>query len=459
MHTKTRRPTVRSGVAALVVSGALVALLATASGAVTQPKTTTYPAYPTKLTTADIKLAATYIGGKAGKAATGPTIKVGFINDETGSPAYPENEQGATVAADFINKDLGGLKGDKLAFIFCDAQSTDAAATACGQAMVNDHVKVVVTGTLIDPNDSTMYDDLFNAGIPVLQGNDLTTTDFSPPGLDSSKPSSGKIAATYMPGSPGVVEGMAKFIGQGGLGASVTTKNITAFYDSGDTGSQTACELLFKPYSSLKSYNVTCAPIAEPWELSQVEAAMSSATAGSIFVPLIPVQVCISFAQGMTALHLTDPVVTTGLCFGKQLKTTLGTYPNGWYFGDYGINYFMYDSKLAASEQLAVYIAAVDKFDKSIDYTGFAGPSFGTVLTLAKFYNELGTKATSAQLATKIWGFKGPQWGISGTMACGKVSPLFFPTICGKEIGIAQFKGGKWIPIADAYNNKLINPF
>jgi hypothetical protein len=160
----------------------------------------------------------------------------------------------------------------------------------------------------------------------------------------------------------------------------------------------------------------------------------------------------------MKALDLKNTVVTTGLCFGKQLKDTLGTYPNGWYFADYGINYFMYDKTLPVSEELAVYIAAVEKFDPSVDYTGFAGPSFGNVLTVVKFYNELGANATSAQLASTAQDFKGPMTGISGPMACGKVDPIF-PTICGKYIGIAQFKNGNWVPIQDAYNNKLIDPF
>ncbi len=44
-------------------------------------------------------------------------------------------------------------------------------------------------------------------------------------------------------------------------------------------------------------------------------------------------------------------------------------------------------------------------------------------------------------------------------MTCGTVNKLLFPSICGKYIGIAQFAGGKWIPVQDAYNNKLIDAF
>jgi branched-chain amino acid transport system substrate-binding protein len=443
-----RRALIRAGTA-VVAAGALVAMLGTSSGAVVQPKAT-FPAYPTKLTSADIKLAAKYVGGAAGKAAKGSPITIGFLNDDTGTPAYPENYAGAKIAQDLINKDLGGIKGHPLAFAECDVSSTTTAAS-CATAMVAAHVKVVMTGTIIAQPDSAMYQILFAAGIPVVVGNGLTTTDFSPP----QSPSKG-TAVTYMPGSPGVVLGMAKFIGTGGTGKKPTT--VTGFYLQGDSGSQTAFNLLFKPSPFLSGVTVKGEQINQPWSLSDVEAAEAAAPAGSLFVPLLPVQQCISFAQGMTALSLHNGVVTTGLCFGKQLKTTLGNYPNGWYFGDYGINYFMYDKALLTSQQLAVYIAAVQKFNPTIDYTGFAGPSFGNVLTVAKLYNHLGLAATSAKFAAALKSFKGPQWGISGPMACGKVSGLF-PTICGKYIGLAQFLNGKWQPSEDAYNNKLINPF
>jgi branched-chain amino acid transport system substrate-binding protein len=447
--TRRRRPLLK-GSAALVAAGALVTMLATVSGANVSPRT--FPAYPSSLTSADIKLAAKYIGGTANKKATGSAITIGFINDESGTaPTYPENEQGATVAQDLVNNDLGGIKGHKLAFNFCNA-NTVAEADSCATSMVAAHVKLVLTGTLVVSADKQMYQTLFAAKIPVIQGNDLTTDDFS-------APSYGGTAVTYMPGSPGVVLGMAKFIGTLGLGGSSVPSTIDGFYLQGDTGSQTACLLLFKTSAYLKHSTVNCQAIPQPWSTANFESVLAGDSSSAVYVPLLPVAQCISFDQATTALSQKNTVVTSGLCFGKQLKQTLGTYPNGWYFGDYGINYFMYDSALATSQQLAVYIAAVDKFSPSIDYTGFAGPSFGTVLTAVKLYNANGgPTATSAKLATAAQKFKGPQWGISGPMTCGKINGLF-PSLCGKYIGIAQFLSGSWKPIQDAYNNKLIDPF
>ena len=124
------------------------------------------------------------------------------------------------------------------------------------------------------------------------------------------------------------------------------------------------------------------------------------------------------------------------------------------------MNYFVPPQKdIPASEQLALYQAVKDKYNPTMEYTGFAGPTFGNFMTVAKFYNELGAEATSTQLADTVKNFAGPQWGIPGTpVACGKVSATF-PSVCVAQMGIEQFKSGKWVPIADAYNNKLINGF
>jgi hypothetical protein len=180
-----------------------------------------------------------------------------------------------------------------------------------------------------------------------------------------------------------------------------------------------------------------------------------------VFVPITPVQGCIAVYDALKSLGIHPQVLTTGLCFGTPLIQHLGgTFPNNWYFGAYGVNYFVPPQKnVPASEQLAAYQDVVKKYNPTMEYTGFAGPTFGNFMTIAQMYNKLGVDASVAQLADATKNFAGPQWGIPGTpVACGKISALF-PTLCVGQMGIEQFKDGKWIPIADAYNGKLINAF
>jgi len=46
-----------------------------------------------------------------------------------------------------------------------------------------------------------------------------------------------------------------------------------------------------------------------------------------------------------------------------------------------------------------------------------------------------------------------------GPLNCGKqvILGVPFPSVCGAQMGIQQFKGGKWISIADGLNGKPID--
>ena len=107
------------------------------------------------------------------------------------------------------------------------------------------------------------------------------------------------------------------------------------------------------------------------------------------------------------------------------------------------------------------YLAKVHQYGKpapganTLEYSGFAGPMFANLLTGVKFINEIGAdKLTVSALDTKIRGFTGPMMLQVGPLKCG-VAP--YVSVCGSQIGIDQYKGGKWISIADGHNGKPID--
>ena len=79
---------------------------------------------------------------------------------------------------------------------------------------------------------------------------------------------------------------------------------------------------------------------------------------------------------------------------------------------------------------------------------------FGNVLTGIKFINEIGSAAvTVTALDAKIRAFKGPMMLQVGALKCN-VPPYI--SVCGVEMGIQQYKNGKWISIADGHNGKPV---
>ena len=443
VEAKRRRGGKIRGALTIIAAGALVA--ACSSGGNGKSSSTT-AASGGKGGAVPTKLALEYTGGTAGKAdAKLSAVKIGYINQETGSPSYPENTAGAELAVKYVNENLGGVKGHPVELVKCFV-ATEEDGQKCATQMLNDpSVKLVLTGTEVVGNDA-IYSVLKDKK-PIISGNGLTATDFAQPD-----------AVTYMPASPGVVSGLAKWIVDGGVGK---VKSV-AVVATDDAGAKAAAQLLFQPAVEKAGISVKTVFISPTAQGSTVASAIKTAGGdkADVMVALVPVQSCIAIYDALKSLSINPTFVTSGLCFGTPLiKHLNGTFPNGWYFGAYGVNYFMPVKKgLLASEQLGDYMTVKDAYNPTMEYTGFAGPEFGNVLTITKFYNELGVDATSEQLRTTSKNFTGPQWGIPGPQACGKVSPLFV-TVCSGTMGIEQFKDGKWISIADAYNNKLINAF
>ena len=72
---------------------------------------------------------------------------------------------------------------------------------------------------------------------------------------------------------------------------------------------------------------------------------------------------------------------------------------------------------------MATYLEKVNEYGgKQVEFTGFAGPQFGNVMTLAKFFNAIGPDhITPDAVKQQISSFGGPMMMIAGPIACGKV--------------------------------------
>jgi branched-chain amino acid transport system substrate-binding protein len=188
-----------------------------------------------------------------------------------------------------------------------------------------------------------------------------------------------------------------------------------------------------------------------------------------VFLSILTLQSCISMYDAIKSLGATPTaVVTTGLCFGTPMTTHLkdagdsGAYPDGWYFGGYGYSYFLPSTTPGMADSgMNTYLAKVHQYGKpapgasTLEYSGFAGPMFGNVLTGIKFIDALGAaNATVPALDAKIRAFTGPAMLQVGALKCN-VPP--FVSVCGVEMGIQQYKDGKWISIADGHNGKPID--
>jgi branched-chain amino acid transport system substrate-binding protein len=392
--------------------------------------------------------ALSYTGGTAGEAS-GEPLKIGYVNQEA---VFPENTIGIEAAIEYINTELGGFGGRPAELVTCEVLA-DEDGTRCGTEMLNnDEVQFVLTGTLLNGNQQ-LYDVLQDQK-PVIIGNAVTNPDF----LTTA-------GVGYPTGSVGVIPGMAEFA-VSRLDPAPT--NAAIVYASNPAG-QAAFSTLMKPVFDAAGIPVTGVEVTDPGATAaDVQAAMTAAGAGTadVFIPLVTVQSCIATYDAIKQLGIDPTVVTTGLCFGTPMTDHLaevgdgGDVPDGWYFGGFGYSYFIPDLESG----MATYLAKVQEYAEvpagvTIEFTGFAGPSFGNVMTIAKFANELGGEVTTESITPLIFGFEGPMMLQAGTLTCGTTSlfGITFPAVCGNEMGIQQYLDGEWISAGDALDGDPID--
>ncbi len=414
---------------------------ATTTGATTPATTATTTAATTATTAAaqDVNAwALKYTGGKAGAAAGSP-IKIGYANDES---FFPENTIGVNAAVAYVNAELGGAAGRPLEIVACSV--TDASSgSKCGAQFANDaSITLVVTGTMLAGN-AELYK-VLDGKKPVIIGNGLTTDDFTT-----------TAGQTFTAGSPAVIPGMAQFLL---TGLPSVPKNVVIMGQD-NAGSKTAAQALFEPVMKKAGINVTEAFVGDSAAESDVQTALTAAGVdkADVIVSLNTIQQCINLDDAIKALNLKTTVVATGLCFGTPMTDHIkangdtGDVPDGWYFGDYGYSYFTpdYDSGMLT------YVTKVKQYGKpapgatTLEYTGFAGPSFANILTATKFFNAVGPdKLDYASVNAQIRGFKGPMMIQAGPLDCGKLTIVglpIFKSACAPDMGIHQYSGGKWI--------------
>jgi branched-chain amino acid transport system substrate-binding protein len=441
-------------IASAVAGAALLAAACSSSHSATATKSAPdggATAAPTTPAAASNDWALKYTGGTAG--LTNPSldpIVIGYVNQEGGVPAFPEATAGTEAAVEYINKELGGIGGHQLKLKKCLVQSEED-GQKCGTELVNDPtIKAVLTGTLTTGGDS-LYK-VIASRLPVVVGNPVSNPDFLTKGI-----------AAFTPGSPGVIQGLGVFVARNLSTPDKPIKKVAVVYGDND-GAKAAVNVLFNPVlKKLGVTNIKAVPVADTATGPDVQAAVQAAGAGDadVLVPLVTQQGCIATYDALKALGITPSVVTTGLCLGTQMTQHLkdvgdkGQVPERWYFGSYGYSYFLPDQPSG----MATYVAKVKQYGgPNVEYTGFAGPQFANVMTIAKFLNAIGPdKITADLIKAQVQSFAGPMMMTAGPMACGKVSPVF-QSLCGAEMGIEQYLNGKWVPIADALNGKAINP-
>lgn len=354
-----------------------------------------------------------FIGGHAGKAnAKLSPITIGVINQQGGTTDIaPEWTDGATIAADFINKDAGGIDGHPVKLVTCFIPDVVANAAQCGQQMANNSAISAVSVGAVAIGNQAMESALAPTGKVLVFGVSVSPID-----------------TTYKNGyilfgdATHVEAPLATFIKQ-----YLHSKSVSIVYPE-LPGSNVDAEITSDAlkYEGIPTKVVGFDPTTT--NLTEPLIASGAATAGLVINDSPNPVICSDIYKAIKQLSITTPVLANVPCDSTvTAQGDGGSLPLGWYYAS--ANPLPGDP---SDPSIAAFKTVADQFGfATYAADAWVADSFAQMLTIGKWDDELltaGKTISASNLNAMAKSFKGPVPQGAPSLVCGSFPQA--PAVC-----------------------------
>jgi branched-chain amino acid transport system substrate-binding protein len=374
--------------------------------------------------------------GTPAKPATGEPLKVFFFNEEGASAAAssPESFQAAEAAVDYVNKNLGGVKGRPLALTHCATLGTPDSVTNCANRAVDAKPDVVVKG--VEVNSATAVPIITSAGIPYITQNAGAPAEQVTPGAFVL--SSG-FAALLSPMIP-----YAKSKGYKNIGVVYT--NVTSL--------ATALDGTVRKLAEKEGVGYTSVPVAiTTADMTPAYSSLLAKKVDAIYV-VTSLPQCASAFKARASLSDRTPLFTASGCNDPTAITTVPPTTTD------GMIVSLPDtSSVPTDPDTRIYRSAMKQYQPTANIGSFAPSSFASIMNL---YRTMSTVADPASLNAQ---------SITATLRSTKNTPLFMgggktftcdgsafpksPSICTGASFLTRYSNGNY-QLVDSYDTSTL---
>lgn len=376
--------------------------------------------------------AATVSLGTPSKPASGKPLSIFYFDEEGASAAAssPESYQAAEAAVDYVNKNLGGIKGRPLSLIHCASLGTPDSAINCANEAVSDKPDVVIKG--VDVAGGSAVPIVTAAGLPYV-----TLNAGSPDEVDHKLAFSltSGFAAQFAP-----VAAYAKTKGYKSIGVIFT--NV-----------QPLSTPLDGPFAALLAKD-GIKYVPEPVDITAADltpnySALLAKHVGAILVVTTLAQ-CTASLQARSSLSDTTPLFMSSSCdVPSALSAVSSTVTNGTIFA------LQDTSAVPTDKDTETYQLAMKTYEPSANTGSFAPSGFESIID---FYRAMLTASDPASLnaasvATTLESAKNVPLFMGGgqTFSCGELFFVGEPSVCTGAAFLAKDAGGTF-SLVGSYN-------
>ena len=360
-----------------------------------------------------------YVGGKAGAADSSlAPVTIGYINEQgDANPPGALASNGAQMAVNYINKELGGVGGHPLKLDTCYTTTEEQGTTCADQFLANKSLPLIATGGVAVGAQS--FFNTLAGKIPVIDGVAVTPFD-----------AVAKNTVILFGDSTHVLGPMGTYATQ-----VLHAKTASVIYP--ETAGITPGALAIEAGLKAAGVTVTMAPYpAGSTNLTSVLAAAHASTADMI-VPYADAASCVNLAKALQQQGITDAkkIVSAPLCLSGTVVQGLGDFPKWTYsiasslFGD------TTDPGMPAYEAVTkTYTTPANAPDP------WEIVNFGEILTVDKILNQVGyANITQSSVIAAAKAFKGPQALGAPSLDCGQFSDA--PAVCNDQAQFFEYNG------------------
>ena len=352
---------------------------------------------------------------------TGEPILVGLVNTE-GTPGldFPDIRLDVQGSVDYLNQH-GGMGGRPIEIENCTVNGSPETSQACAQELVGKKVELVLLGLDLFPDYATYTAaNIPVVGVlPILPGDYTANALFLTGGNATTMASAAAVAKNYF---------NAKTVG------IVSADNAGA--NSTEAALVASLDLAGIAHTTVKGGdNETDAG----YQGLMREASKDNP---DLLVSLYSDAGCIGTMRGRASLGIEIPVITTGICSGKDVLDQVGDDAVGWTF--IGVATSEDTPELAILQELMAPVLDVAPEEVDATALGLGGLGVFLIMSTAVYANIIaadGGEVTGASIYEFLGTAEGlTLWPGNGQIDCGAAAK--YPSICSFTFPFAEYQAG-----------------
>lgn len=350
---------------------------------------------------------------------------VGLINTEDARVgSFPDLRRGAVAAARYVNDTDGGVDHRPILIVPCATDGTPESSQACANKLINRHPVAVIGG--VDLGAASTLPPLQAAGIPYVGGT---------PAATDALTSSGSFMLTG--GTATEVLGEVAYAAK-----TLHVTRMSAVYVDVPGLLSTAVGLLSSIARKLGVTEFKTVPVQpDAPDVTPALAAAASINPQAILA-VFPGQTCTRVIEGVAAVGGGARMMYPSLCAGKQALGAAGGAGEGSVIAS---GYRPYTD--TADKDVAVYLAALHRYDSSLDPSLLSQAGFSVVMDLSQVMAEVTGPLTAASLSTALSNTRHHANFMSAPFTCDGKQISLLRSLCNTSTQISVIHGGKLDPV------------